>query len=308
MKRKRQCNNGFTLIELIISIAILAFLMTAVSAFMLSGVMSSRKAKADIAVHNTAQDVYDQLANSIMSSNDVFVYAYVIDGAMAGGDKSLSFAISDKDVGETMSGPIYFVRDEAQADALKVMPEYVNGTEIKYFSDLNDNVRLYVKQLIVDNSVEIDMSYVSSPIGDKYTNSLTGEQVKIEEQAREVDTDGSKSSDKAQDQSGSTVYTVKDTQRNIFSFDSKNMYYETKYAYMTGLDDYSAGTDKSKYLYSRSFAYLNDGTDTVTGCVLTVDSENGSFGIDLYFSDKNMTYTTLGMINTRNSYVLRAKK
>lgn len=316
MKEKIKNNSGFTLVELIIAMAILAFLMTAVSAFMMSGVMSSRKAKADIVVHNTAQDVYDQLADSIMSAQDIIVCAYVIDGALsdpAAADKALVFGMGEKDVNEAVTGPVYFVRDKAQKTVLEAMPEYEGG-EIRYYKDLNSGVKLYVKQLIIDKAVEIDMGYIGTPpVAGKYTNALTGEMVAIEEQKRDVeyDADGNPvvGADVAQSALGTTVYSEKDTERNIYSFDSKYMYFERKYAYMTELNDYAAGTDKSNYVFSKSFNYLKNGASgTVTGCVLTVDAKGGALGLDLFFSDKNMTYTTLGMINTRNSYVLKAKK
>lgn len=317
MQEKTKNNSGFTLVELIIAMAILAFLMTAVSSFMLSGVMSSRKAKADIVVHNTAQDVYDQLSDSIMSAKNVVLYAYIVDGALDDADaakKTLSFGPGYKDVNETVSGPIYFVRDEEQKAVLEAMPEFVSGTEIKYFTDINGDMKLYVKQLIIDKAIPIDMAYVTAPVAGKYTNNLTGELVEITEQKKEVEYDDegnltAESDDVAQSAQGQTIYSVNDTERNIYSFDEEKMYYERKYAYMTALDDYASGTDKKDYVYSKSFNYMKNGTDgTVTGCAVTVDADKGAMGIDLFFSDRNMTYTTLGMINTRNSYVLKAKK
>lgn len=317
MKEKEKKNSGFTLVELIIAMAILAFLMTAVSAFMMSGVMSSRKAKADIVVHNTAQDVYDQLTDSIMSANDMIICAYVIDGSLSGSpdpDKKLVFGIS-KDANEAVEGPYYFVRDEEQKAVLEAMPEY-DGSEIKYFTDLDSDVKLYVKQMIADKAVELDMAYTESPVAGKYENHLTGETVAITVQKREVEADGTVSGGDAVSDQGMVMYSEKDTERNIYTFDSEYMYFERKYAYMTALNDYdTSGTDKSNYVYSESFNYVNlpssgagTAAGTVTGCVMTVDSDGGAIGIDLYFSDKNMTYTTLGMINTRNSYVLKAKK
>lgn len=322
MKGKTKKNSGFTLVELIIAMAILAFLMTAVSAFMLSGVMSSKKAKADIVVHNTAQDVYDQLADSIMSAKDIIIYAYVIDGELSDANpgKSLVFGMGENDVNESVTGPIYFVRDKEQKAALPSIPGYNTGSEVRYYKDLNSGVKLYVKQLIIDKAVPYDFVYVSTAAVDgKYTNNLTGELVAITPQKTEVeyDADGNlvaESNQWAVSYSGnfhnSFTYSENDTERNIYTFDSKYMYYERKYAFMDKLDDYASGTDKSDYVYSKSFNYLNlaDGTDTVTGCVLTVDADGGALGLDLFFSDKNMTYTTLGMINTRNSYVLKAKK
>ena len=57
MKNKLKSNSGFTLIELIIAIAILAFLMTAVGSMMSSSVLTNRKAQADITVQDAAPTI-----------------------------------------------------------------------------------------------------------------------------------------------------------------------------------------------------------------------------------------------------------
>lgn len=323
MKERLKKNSGFTLVELIIAMAILAFLMTAVSAFMGSGVMSFKKAKADITVHNSAQEVYDQLSDTIMSANDMIVYGYVMQGTVVidpsappvtpSGNK-LTFSISGNTSTEALDGPYYFVKDEAQKTALEAMPEYETGKAILYYTQLSADTEVYVKQLIIDKAVEIDMSNVGTPVAGKYLNHLTGDEVVITEQKRLIDEiDSTESDDYAQSSLGDTVYSEKDTERNIYTFDDENMYCERKYAYMTALDDYASTSDKSDYLYTESLSYLKDvtadsGTDDITGCVFKINADKGSVEMNLFFSDKNMTYTSLGMINTRNSYVLKAKK
>ena len=65
MRRKQQ-NSGFSLIELIIALAVLAFLMLAVSSFMGSSVMQSKKARADVKMQTQSQEVYNLITDSIM--------------------------------------------------------------------------------------------------------------------------------------------------------------------------------------------------------------------------------------------------
>ena len=77
MKRKINSNSGFTLIELIIALAMLAFIMISVSSFLSSGMLSFRKAKADISVHNSAQDTYNQIVDSAIQANDIVICGYI---------------------------------------------------------------------------------------------------------------------------------------------------------------------------------------------------------------------------------------
>ena len=86
MRRKQQ-NSGFSLIELIIALAVLAFLMLAVSSFMGSSVMQSKKARADVKMQTQSQEVYNLLTDSIMQANDILIVGYT-----ASDDDDIDFA------------------------------------------------------------------------------------------------------------------------------------------------------------------------------------------------------------------------
>lgn len=367
MKRTKN-NNGFTLIELIIAIAILAFLMTAVSSFMGSGVLSFKKAKADITVHTSAQDVYDSLTDSIMSANDIIIYGYLAEGTMSGtASGDVSFTKSGEASGVKLEGPYYFVRDEEQKAYLKsgaykytakdettgldvektksyyYNNEYDGAAEIKTYEELSaaaPDAKIYVKKIIIEKAMTIDKatldasdSYID---GTMYASSFEPMKYRVEPQKENAyiidNADGTYSiaqtGDKVTSSSGD-VYIINDTERIIISFNKECMYYETEYALMDKLDN-SYRTDNpgmafkntdytnasyaslmSPYTYSESLSYVTVGTsgdETATGCVATLDVDGGAVQFDLYFSDKNMTYTTLGMVNFRNNYVLKAKK
>ncbi len=322
MKKTGKSNSGFTLIELIIAIAILAFLMTAIASFMGSGVLSFKKAKADITVHNSAQDTYNQLMDSIMQSNDIVVYAYTVnttppeDGSPV--VSSVDFSVSGDGIKATLnSGPRYYVRDKAQWDAFKVTDECKDAAATPiYYKDIPEGTTLYVKEIITDVSIPVDLTYATPVEANNYENDITDEIVSIKRETHKVKKDDGSyvSGAGVATIDGDIVYNVKDTQRNIFTFDKENMYYETRYAFMTGLNDvYDSSDDSdsmSNYLYTESLSYVEnkDSGVNLTGCVLTVDAKSGAVDIDLMFSDKNATYTTQGMVKFRNSYVLRAKK
>ncbi len=331
MKKNIKSNSGFTLIELILAIAVLAFLMTAVGSFMSSGVLSFKKAKADMIVHNSAQDTYNQLMDSIMQANDIVVYAYTVDTTPhADGSPvvtDIDFTTSGGDLEAELSGPTYYVRDTAQWDIFKTTSECKDPTAVpKLFSEIPDGTVLYVKEIITDVSVPVDLTYANPEPDGKYKNNITGEKVDINVQSHKqkkidpdtgevmVDANGNpiyESSGNVQDVTGKDVYDTYDTQRNIFTFDEECMYYQTRYAYMTGINDvYPASTDDDmyNYVFSESFSYVvGTGGVNVTGCLMTVDAIDGAVNIELKFDDKNMTYTTQGMVKFRNSYVLRAK-
>lgn len=315
MKKVKKSNSGFTLIELIIAMAILAFLMTAVSAFMGSGVMSFRKAKADQTVNTAAQTVYDQLADTVMAANDIYVYAYKMKNA----NQSLDFTKPGEKAQYDVEGPYYYVKDLEAAMKLMKMDWYVTGTTIFYYTNLSPNDKLYVISMRVDKATDIDMNYME-PAEDvaagKYKNQFTKEVVQIQKQYKEtvISETGTITNVGGETVSnlGKNSYNVKDTERNTFTFDEKNLYYEKEYAFMTQLNDTIAASSEKDCLYSQSFSYLvgsdDRPSDKISGCLMHVDVDGGALSLDFEFNDKNMTYTGKGMLNIRNSYVLKAKK
>jgi prepilin-type N-terminal cleavage/methylation domain-containing protein len=302
---KSKLNKGFTLVELIIAIAMLAFLMTAVSAFMTSGIISFKKAKADVRVHNSAQENYDVISDAIMEAKDIYLIGYLE------GDSTLYCFVRDEEQGASINLSQLKSQigiDEGLSD--------INSSVLtaKLFDTCGVNTKIYIKALIIDTSKNITKSEYESmslSAGVKAHNSLTGEDVTIEQETR---SDG----ELVVDRNGNPVYSENDTVRQMFIFEDENMYYMTKYAYVSDNDDNLVDCSGSKledFLYSSSFEVIEEevssgtgsGTASRTNAVACVDIDNGAMSIDLQYSDKNMTYTTDGMIKTRNSYVLKAK-
>ena len=77
MSRGKRNNRGVTLIELMIALAILAMVMTAVIMMMSNNSVIYRKTKADINVQTTAQETYNALQDTIMQANTLVLTGYI---------------------------------------------------------------------------------------------------------------------------------------------------------------------------------------------------------------------------------------
>jgi hypothetical protein len=164
--------------------------------------------------------------------------------------------------------------------------EKVTATNKKPFSSLSTTDKVYVSKMTVQYAVQLDASNVPAS----------------------VDTSGL-----AKDASGNLEDYNLDTCTVVYEFDKNNMYVTRTYKYMQNLNSTYTGTDdKDKYRYTDALNYVvlgsgvdgDDTTNNITGVIATVDAKNNAMGIDLYFADNNMSYTTNGMIKVRNSYVL----
>ncbi|MBQ9277769.1 MAG: type II secretion system protein [Lachnospiraceae bacterium] len=283
MTKKIKSNNGFTLIELVIALAMLAFIMTAVSALMGSSVLSFRKSKANISVQNSAQATYDKMSDVIMQAKRVVIYGYEISS-----DVDFEHLKPGDDASGTLT-PKYYVSN--QATKKELTDSGINEANITVVSSVSKDTKIYVKKMIIDISVPIeeitavDSSYTEATTGVEVFDALhTGKKVKI---------------NKIED----GVYDANDTLRNTFTFDKNSMYYERQYALQTGKNDLM-GANPENNLYTNVFNYATLGSDSVTGCIATIDSKNGAIGLNLYFYDKNMRFSTDGMVKLRNSDVL----
>lgn len=73
MTRQLNKNKGFSLVELLIAIAILSIIMVMVSAFMTSTLKSSTKTKLDLRIQSQAQQVYYQMSDILMQATYIRV-------------------------------------------------------------------------------------------------------------------------------------------------------------------------------------------------------------------------------------------
>ena len=344
MRHSKKSNSGFTLVELIIAMAVLAFFMTAVVSLMSSSILTNKKAKADITVSTTAQQTYNQLSDTIIQARNVVVIGYKND------ETTLKYFVKEKETlqpkvasGGAAKTPAQMAQEYILEDSLTVTPVFATttspggvtspgavGGNVEYFSNLKKDDKIYVRKLIIDTAEPIDTSNISGSvtieaIGTDITDNFTGDPVKVKklEYATSVSTSAITGS-AVYAYSGSAVtstrataeYDTFDTIRNVYTFDGKNLYYERKYRFMDTLSDYisdwSTVSKKNVCLYNRGFdtkeiTGASGATEEITDCYLLIDA-SGAIGIQMNFEDKNMIYTTDGMINIRNSDVLKARK
>ena len=172
------------------------------------------------------------------------------------------------------------------------------------FKDIDVDDPIYISYLRIESSVPLDMNLVPggnpSILSEQViTNSLTGEATKVQ----------------CTEQNSKIVYSINDTLVSTFYFENNNMYYGRKYAYMTMSDDevdMSDSNSKFVHLYNPYLSYVEAKLGAigvgVAGCTANIDAKNNSVKLDIYYNQSNMTYTTNGRVNPRNSYVLVPKK
>lgn len=71
MKKKR--NQGFSLVELILAVAILAIIMVAIASFMSTTTRTYRRTKNDTEMQRTGQELFDMMSDKIMQANEIRV-------------------------------------------------------------------------------------------------------------------------------------------------------------------------------------------------------------------------------------------
>lgn len=313
MNKKLNSNRGFTLIELIIAIAVLAFLMTAISSLMTSSLITNRKTQADIEVQTTAQETYNKITDALMQAKSIYVLGYTYSGTpnfsksgeSAGGSPSYFVAgLYDEKTYAVRDGVTGVLKADATRDANKLaivneLKRYgitADVGKVKFFHELAGQ-DIYIKKLVVVTAETLDITQVPSPTADgtdkwNCTNAFTSNPITVKRVG--------------------TGFSENDTVVNIFTVDKGNLYYEKEYAFMTGKNDIvSDWTDSDavrRNIFSNSLSYVTTDDEPLSGCVVNINPDKGSLAVDLYFSDKNMTYTSLGMVNVRNSYVLKAKQ
>ncbi len=275
---KNKKNKGFTLVELIVAIAVLALLITAVVTMMGHESVILKKSEADISVQNAAQETYNDISDIIMQASSIKIIAYTGDtidfpkkksGENAAGVTLTLNTFAKKSVASSEEKNFEdngtLIVNGAATDA----GLYLKTTTISGSNSSSAFTTLYLKEVIVEYSVPYDSSYVDGSVAIP-----TG--------------------------------TDKDICTANIIFEGNSIYITKTYKYMKELNTTYADYDKvakQACLYTSKLNYVKVGGSDVSAAIATVDVDNQSISLELRFLDNKMTYTVSGITNVKNSNV-----
>lgn len=283
---KKKNNQGFSLVELLIAIVILALIMVALASFLATTTKTYTRTRNNIEVQRTGQEVYDMIADKIMQASEIRVirngkeYACVgVSGSNAVDEDG--FLVIHSDAGDvqvtSVSGyPLCsfsaLTEENTPIDCIAVVYEqkleggyvtpggvhltaaYQKMLDIYYFDNVNHEVYMSRKELWTRNdSVGIAMG-------------------------QEEDSNNAEA-----------VKTITDVTEDTIVLDNVGNA-------IRSLSAYSA-TDLKNMLVARNIESLY---------AYAIPSENAIY-LDIQVEKQSMEKNSAGMITVRNSYVLEPK-
>ena len=292
MLKNLQKNKGFTFVELVISIAILAIVATAIIGIMSSNTVVFRKSKADLDIQNVAMDSFNQLENDIMQAKYIYIEA----------DGKKYTCESDKNLlhvgGKSKIPDLIAMTDADLQNKYKALAAAdATGTQRKVFDSYYNKVRYMSAQDKI-----LYYAFLDSGIGDD-TNE-TFESLSKTDVLSNVTLirvvypvkDDSPSSEVTNLDDGSVVSEPLNYMACVvdYKFDSGKIEFQRRYS-----DDYSATfpTDSDPWT-----TY----TDLASGNLSAViDCAGNSIKLSQGFDKQSRKYQSERTIPIRNSYVLK---
>jgi len=315
-------DRGISLIEIVIALAIMSLLMTAVVSLMSSNTIIFRKTKNDIEVQSQAESTYNAIADSIHSAKSIYAEGYILDGDTEIKFNSDDLPIDASSIQVTDNSTKSFAQGTASLTGSLSFESLDGGAKIK---------KVYLTKLVILYSTPIDfqkdLSATVTTLADgTKVAQFTGNGTQEVTENLTNPSDPHNGIDLMNDssltinastglfdlnpKSGSHKAYVADSDYCVvtYEFIDNKIYVSRKYLYNTSLNTY-ATTDKELLLYSDdlSYAVCKDGVK-VPGIVAAFDADNGCVGLEMYFNDENMTYGVNQLIKVRNSFVLKEAK
>jgi len=309
-----QKNKGMSLIELVVALAILTLIMTAVISMMSNNTIIFRKTKNDIKVQTQADESYARISDAIMQSKYIYIEGKSL-------NENLEF--ESDEVGKSYAG--------GTLDGTYISAKTSNGvdvTGVKNFSDtaISGN-KVYVDKMVIVTSVPIDSAIID--LGTIYTtsgfdyyqlNACSGPEKAVPGAFGFDDADASIEYSGVNPILKTNIQTHKiavgDTDRckYTFYFYEGDIYMKRQFMYMTSLNSITTASEdpstwsddeKAQLRISNSLNYVKDKDDElVEGFVATFDSARNCVGIEMYFNDTHMTYTVKNIVKAHNNYVI----
>ena len=336
MVKTKNHNRGFTLVELVVSIAILALIIVAISGVMFSNNLIFRKTKADIDIQTIAQDTANMVDNDIMQAK--FIY---IEGVTS----STDLVFSPSDVGGNVTNTLSPIKCVNNSDfLLRKSGDYTAFSSASglFFTETS----LATKRNGLSATVASGETLSAREKFDIYYNKIRymspSELGLYKEFLSDVGTlDASTkvySSNDLKNGSGGfkNIYVNKmiieylvpldakyypggQTAINLLAEDNRydvckvqydlvdnQLEVSTTYSKMTGLNQTNVVyTDCLNYAkVSAPGAAPTDPSSSVSGFVAKVDSVNNAIQINMYFVKNGMRYNSENIVQFRNSYVV----
>lgn len=264
MVLNKKKNKGFTLVELIVAIAVLALLITAVVTMMGHESVILKKHEADISVQNAAQETYNDISDIVMQAKSIRIVGYITkDG-------------TDIEFPKKNAGSAYTGAEAPVLTAFTKKGSEISGTDKNFEDSLgllknattSEFTKLYLTRIEVEYSVPYNDSFKEGEVPEE-TDKDTCKATIIFDANRIYIT---------------KTYEYMTLLNTTFSYDSTD-------------------AERDACLYTSKLNYVKNGAATYSAAIATIDAENQSIGLELRFLDNKMTYNISGIINVKNSYV-----
>ncbi|MBO4864485.1 MAG: prepilin-type N-terminal cleavage/methylation domain-containing protein [Eubacterium sp.] len=119
-------NKGVTLIELLVSLTILALLSTAVIGIMTSNTQVFRKNKTDIAIQTNAEEVYNKLSEDIMQARYIYVEGYLASAPLSVSTREVGAEPKDASGGTVTFTPIRLLK-ASDINLMQIATDFGSG-------------------------------------------------------------------------------------------------------------------------------------------------------------------------------------
>ncbi len=277
MVKQKLNNKGFSFVELVIAVAILAVIMVSISSFMASTTAVYTRTTKDNEVQIEAQNVYNTITNSIMQADDIVMFLYQPSAASSGNYTVYVSGNHPDAAGVDRTTGKLVKKDGVQYKPLRYLVPMANSTggcggyyptSIYAFSSLKT-----VDASNVSTYTEYD---VKSMMISYQTKNASGNYVKA-----------------------SVTYTV-GSDGNLYM----NRHVEGEASWKNGSNTYEGRVDMEESADNLLTDNLNYTDYKNCGFKVVVDAESNSIGISLDFKNASFTYESLGMTKIRNSNVL----
>ena len=325
MLKRQQNNMGYTLVELIVSIAILAFIGVAIGGLMSSNTVIFRKSKNDLDVQNVSQDAFNRISNDVMQAKSVYIEGYT-----TGSEVEFGSNLYGGDTGVAVGSTVQCLVDSDVnlLEAYTAVPSNADlETKKAAITDAAAKAKFnkyyYKLRYMTDEERELYSSFINNigsgpftPFSSLKTAAVGG----------------------TQKYSYTNVYLTKMIVMYLTPYDSKyagatpapaGTVYDTCKVTYTFLDDETSPTKavirvKTEYKYMSAIDndetfteyvnYRKNGSDVIPGVVAQVDGENNAIGLKIYFNKaegdeaQGRKFNSEGIIKLRNSNVLSDAK